>query len=149
MKSYFSLRCLLFFISFSLTACSEKAKDLNHAEVHKYIGLRKADTTKLSIRIAGDDFYGTMEVIYAVGMKDSGDVKGKLYGDTIFMGDYYHMHDGQEKWRRDPLRLVKRKGKLIRGEGLVGYFANIPFFVSYPPVEYDEKKQFVLFPIKQ
>lgn len=35
------------------------------------------------------------------------------------MGDYYHVHTGQGEWKRAPLSLLKRKNKLIRGNGIV------------------------------
>ena len=131
-----------------LVSCKKKKPDLNTVSPQKFIGIRKLDTTILSLKVAGTDFYGTMEVLYNVGMKDSGNVKGKLYGDTLFMGDYYHMHDGQDEWKRVPLRLLKRKDKLVRGEGIIATFANIPFFLNHPPVQFSEQEQFVLYPAK-
>jgi len=88
------------------------------------------------------------EVFYNAGLKDSGNVKGTLFGDTEFMGEYYHMHDGQDEWKRVPLLLLKRKNKLIRRAGIVATFANIPFFLNYPPVQFNETEQFVLYPAK-
>ncbi|WP_157274800.1 hypothetical protein [Pedobacter sp. Leaf194] len=137
---------VLLFLTTLVMGCKDGKPDLNTVKHQRFVGIRKQDTTIAVIKVAGTDFYGSMEVLYHVGMKDSGIVKGKLYGDTLFAGDYYHLHDGQDHWMRVPLRLLKRQNKLILGEGVIAYFANMPFFVHYPPVLYDEQKQFVLYP---
>ena len=144
-----SLKLIVFlYILLPAPGCTGNTPNLNNVKQEEFIGYRNKDTTIAILRVAGTDFYGSMEVLYDVGMKDSGIVKGKVYGDTLFAGDYYHLHDGQDDWKRVPLRLLKRRNKLILGEGIIAYFANMPFFVSYPPVQYDEQKQFVLYPVK-
>ncbi|RZL37866.1 MAG: hypothetical protein EOO96_04140 [Pedobacter sp.] len=147
-KCVFHNSIIVLTMLFFAASCTSNAPNLNNVRKQKFIGYRNKDTTIAIISVAGKDFYGSMEVLYNVGMKDSGIVKGKLYGDTLFIGDYYHLHDGQDDWKRVPLRLLRRQNKLILGEGIIAYFANMPFFVSYPPVQYDEQTQFVLYPAK-
>ena len=139
---FLMLLLVCFFIQSS--GCQRDGVTLNDFPYRNFIGYRKGDTTYARIRMTKTDFYGTMEVWYERGLKDSGTVKGKIIADTLFIGDYHYMHDGQQQWARAPLRFLFKNGRLIRGEGVVSYFMNLPFFIPDVPVSFDPGKQFVL-----
>lgn len=85
------------------------------------------DTSKLSITIDGSAFFGQMEKHYYRIGKDSGDVRGRIYGDTLKGDFHYRSYGGDVK--RVPFMLLKEAGGYRLGTGLVTTYMNLPMYV--------------------
>lgn len=102
---------------------------------HRYLAKRAGDSALLNLSMSGSRFVGTYEIRYANHMKDSGDVRGKILGDTLRGDFHYRTYGGSMK--RMPLALLRRDRKLYMGKGAVGTYMNIPCFMPGVPIEYD------------
>lgn len=100
-----------------------------------YFATNGKDSSCLKLSISEHEFYGQYEIKYSQHMKDSGNVSGKLTGDTLKGNFHYLGYGGSMK--RMPLALLRREGKLYLGKGLVGTYMNIPCFMPGTPIEYD------------
>lgn len=136
--SYFIKVAVLILLFSMMASCEFKAKR-SQIEKTYYRAINGEDTAKLALRIEEDYFYGQYEVLYSKTSKDSGDVRGKVYADTL-RGDYYYKPHGGGKWKRVPFALLRKDGKLLLGKGVAITYLGIPFYDTNVPISYDETK---------
>lgn len=100
-----------------------------------YRAVSGKDTALLSLVFYKERFYGKYEVLYGMKGKDSGVVRGQLYGDTL-KGEYKYRSYGGGK-TISPIVLLKREGKLKLGKGLKATYMGIPFYVKEVPLDFE------------
>lgn len=128
------------FIVATLVSCTNNTTKFKHGKYYRAINGK--DTALLSLSIDGDDFYGQYEIRDGRIAKDSGDVSGKIIGDT-FLGTYfYHPYSGQQK-KRVPFALLRKDGTLLLGKGAVTSYVGIPYYV--PEIGIDFKSPEFIF----
>lgn len=115
-----------------LLGCTKK--EISQDKFH-YRAINGKDTALLSITVYEDRFYGEYEMIYGKRGKDSGAVRGQLYGDTL-MGEYRYLSYGGSK-SIAPFALLNREGKLRLGRGVKATYMGIPFYVKELPIDYE------------
>lgn len=115
-----------------LFGCSDKQFDDDKTY---YRAINGKDTALLSIKIYENYFYGEYEMIYGKKGKDSGVVRGQLYGDTL-KGEYRYLSFGGSKSIR-PICILNKEGKLHLGQGKIATYMGIPFFVKEVPIDYE------------
>lgn len=125
---------LIILLTLVLLSCNSKVKtDEYHYMVYRAI--HNKDTAILSLNINDKRFYGQYEVShYKIG-KDSGDVRGRIEGDTLYGLFNYISYGGGLK--RMPLAFLKKKNQLFLGTGVIGTYMNIPCFIPEIPIQYD------------
>lgn len=121
-----------------LCGCHSKEQELKTEHV-SYVAIKDRDTASLSLMITGSLFKGKYEINYHGSHKDSGDVKGRIKGDTL-LGDYFFQHYGMEKWHRAPIALLKRNQKLVMGVGSTETFLSKSYFKKGTVIDYDHVK---------
>jgi hypothetical protein len=120
--------------------CNSGSEDIEKKRVKlSYSAIHGSDTAILKLVITGSQFKGLYEVNYHGSFKDSGEVKGTIKGDTL-IGDYHFQHYGLEKWRRAPIALLKKDGKLILGTGITENYFTISYFKTGEPIDYSQPK---------
>jgi len=122
----------ILFLTGLFFGCTEK--DSNGGKKY-YRAINQKDTALLSITIYKNRFYGEYEMIYGKRGKDSGAVRGQIYGDTL-KGEYQYLSYGGSK-SIAPIILLKRDGKFRLGRGLKATYMGIPFYVKEVPVDYE------------
>lgn len=100
-----------------------------------YKAINKQDTALLSIAVYQNRFYGEFEMIYGKHGRDSGTVRGQIYGDTL-KGEYQYLSYGGSK-SIAPFVLLKRAGKFRLGRGLKATYMGIPFYSKAVPIDYE------------
>jgi hypothetical protein len=118
--------------------CFSKEKEPK-TENLSYLAIKGRDTASLNLVITGTFFKGKYEVNYHGSHKDSGDVKGRIKGDTL-LGDYFFQHYGMEKWHRAPIALLKRNDQLVMGVGATETFLSKSYFRKGTVIDYDHVK---------
>lgn len=125
-------------ITIALYGCFPKEKEPK-TENCSYLAINGKDTASLSLVITGTLFKGKYEINYHGSHKDSGDVKGRIKGDTL-LGDYVFQHYGMEKWHRAPISLLKRNDQLVMGVGATETFLSKSYFRKGTVIDYDHVK---------
>jgi len=125
-------------ITVLLQGCFSKEKEPK-TENLSYLAIKGRDTASLSLVITGTLFKGKYEINYHGSHKDSGDVKGRIKGDTL-LGDYVFQHYGMEKWHRAPIALLKRNDQLVMGVGATETFLSKSYFRKGAVIDYDHVK---------
>ncbi|WP_166923114.1 hypothetical protein [Flavobacterium poyangense] len=124
-------------VVFVFLSCNSKEKKDIYRSV-LYRAVNNKDTALLHLNINNKRFYGRYEILhYNIG-KDSGDVRGDIKGETL-RGDYHYITFGGS-WKRVPLALLKKDGKLFLGSGVVGTYLNLPCFVPDVPIDYSNSE---------
>ena len=123
----------LLFICSSLFLIGCKENKSTHKTFYRAINGK--DTAYLSITFHDEQFFGEFEMIYGKIGKDSGVVKGQLYGDTL-KGKYKYLSYGGSKTIA-PFAALKKNGTLHLGRGVKSTYMNIPFYVKDIPINYD------------
>lgn len=119
-----------------LTSLLFGCKKKNFKDDHvSYRAINGRDTALLDIVIDKNRFYGQFEMIYGKSGKDSGAIRGQIYGDTL-KGLYEYRSYGGSNSRR-PIVFLNRDGKYHLGKGLPTTFVGIPFFVKDVPIDYE------------
>lgn len=130
--------CKLATVAVLVYGCSSGADDTDKKRVKlSYAAISGTDTASLKLVITGSQFKGLYEVNYHGSFKDSGEVKGTIKGDTL-IGDYHFQHYGLEKWRRAPIALLKKDGKLLLGTGTMENYLTISYFKAGEPIDYSQ-----------
>ena len=80
----------------------------------------------LALTIHKDRFYGQYEVQYAGHVKDSGEVRGVIKGDTLNGRFKYISYVGSKELK--PFLLLKKDETLKLGNGAIGSFLQIPYY---------------------
>jgi len=122
----------ILFLTALLFGCTEKKSERDKTY---YQAINGKDTALLSITINKDRFYGEYEMIYGKRGKDSGSVRGQIYGDTL-KGEYQYVSYGGSK-SIAPFALLRKDGTLRLGRGLKATYMGIPFYVQDVPIDYD------------
>ena len=105
-----------------------------------YRAVNDKDTALLSfIKLEDNRFFGQYEIRYGGVRKDSGELRGIISGDTIKGSFYYHPYGGGVL-KRYPVALLKRKNKLLLGEGVISVYMGIPSFMKSEPIDYSDPK---------
>lgn len=113
-----------------------------------YRAVNDKDTALLSfIKLEDNRFFGQYEIRYGGVRKDSGELRGIISGDTIKGSFYYHPYGGGVL-KRYPVALLKRKNKLLLGEGVISVYMGIPSFMKSEPIDYSDP-EFVFEEIKK
>ena len=113
-----------------------------------YRAVNDKDTALLSfIKLEDNRFFGQYEIRYGGVKKDSGELRGIISGDTIKGSFYYHPYGGGVL-KRYPVALLKRKNKLLLGEGVISVYMGIPSFMKSEPIDYSDP-EFVFEEIKK
>lgn len=113
-----------------------------------YRAVNDKDTALLSfIKLEDNRFFGQYEIRYGGVRKDSGELRGIISGDTIKGSFYYHPYGGGVL-KRYPVALLKRKNKLLLGEGVISVYMGIPSFMKGEPIDYSNP-EFVFEEIKK
>lgn len=81
---------------------------------------RNGDTAIATLHITSETFKGVLEINYNGAYIDSGDVKGRVKGDTL-IGDYHFQHYGLRPWKRKPIAFLKKGNRLVMGTGTIQY----------------------------
>jgi hypothetical protein len=125
-------------ITVLLYGCFSKEKEPK-TEKCCYFAIKGGVTASLNLVITGTLFNGKYEINYHGSHKDSGDVKGRIKGDTL-LGDYLFQHYGMEKWYRAPIALLKRDDQLVMGVGATETFLSKSYFRKGTVIDYDHVK---------
>ena len=118
--------------------CSRPNEVENSAIQTSYIAINGLDTARLDLVIKGTSFKGTCAINFNNKYIDSGEVRGRVHGDTL-LGDFHYLHYGLE-WKRIAIAFLKKDGQLVMGEGKQSIYLNIPFFRAGQPIRYDSVK---------
>lgn len=108
-----------------------------------YIAISKRDTAFLNLSIYGDTFFGKMIVSKPGNVLDSGEIEGKVVGDTL-LGSYLYRPYGARHYKRVPYVLLQKKDTLIQGHGLVSIYMGVPTY-QMNSISFKNSK-FVFFP---
>lgn len=133
-----TITLLTILLAFLCYSCDSKTKKFEENYTF-YRAVNGKDTALLAIAENKTHFYGRYEIQYEGTMKDSGEVRGKIMGDTL-QGDYYYKPYGGGKWKRVPIALLKKDRKLLLGRGVTITYMNIPRYTSGVPIEYSDPK---------
>ncbi|WP_223255480.1 hypothetical protein [Flavobacterium sp. LM4] len=103
-----------------------------------YTAVKGRDTAFLRIETYEKRFYGSYEVYYGSRtMKDSGAVEGLISGDTL-RGKFRYISYGGSK-TISPIIFLRKKNKLIQGQGVVASYMGISYFMPEYPIEFSNK----------
>ncbi|KUJ62999.1 hypothetical protein AR687_06295 [Flavobacteriaceae bacterium CRH] len=116
-----------------IVSCNSKEEKNGYRHV-LYRSVNNNDTAILAINISDKRFYGRYEISHYKFGKDSGDVRGDIFGDTL-RGDFHYITYGGG-WKRIPLALLKKEDKLLLGSGVIGTFMNLPCFMPGTSIDY-------------
>jgi hypothetical protein len=114
---------------------SDESKKMVTDPGNRYLATNKGDTAKASLEITDNYFRGVLEITYD-NVKDSGNVKGMVKGDTL-IGNFNFQHYGMQKWRIKPVAFLKKNGSLIMGEGKLKMTYGILYFNPLVPIRFD------------
>lgn len=122
-----------FIISVSLFACKEKHTG-NYDKI--YSATHKTDTATLALTKMGDVFFGTYEINKSGIEKDSGQVRGKIFGDTLKgIFSYVSSYNKQLK-KTKPIALLMANNKLLLGKGVTVVYMKIPYYAPEVPIDF-------------
>ncbi len=115
-------RIAFIILVFALYACTS-----NTQKKVFYKASKNKEVALLAITILDNSFYGQYEVRYGLSGKDSGEVRGQLYGDTL-KGKYnYISYAGNKKW--EPFVVLKEGENLKLGTGAATTYMNMPYYI--------------------
>ncbi|MBG6235419.1 hypothetical protein IWX76_001987 [Pedobacter sp. CAN_A7] len=123
---------------FAFFGCNRPNEVDNSALKTSYIAINGADTARLNLVVKGTTFKGKCAISFNNKYTDSGEVRGRINGDTL-LGDFHYLHYGSE-WKRIAIAFLKKDDKLVMGEGKQSVYLNIPFFRAGQPIRYDSVK---------
>jgi hypothetical protein len=103
-----------------------------------YRAVNGKDTAFLSISLNQTHFTGMYEIRYGTLGKDSGDIRGKISGDTLIGLYNYKTYGGNNNIV--PIALLRRGNKIMRGKGLEMSYMNIHYFSHDTPLDYDNSE---------
>jgi len=115
------------FILFLFILCSCN----NQNEEEKYyraVSLDKKDTAYLKLSEFDNQFIGKYLIQYTDKTFDLGDVSGEIIGDTL-KGRFKYISRRNSKFTK-PFAILKTNKGLKLGNGMVSYYAQIPFFAN-------------------
>lgn len=130
-RRYCYLAAILFTVSCQPGAINFPAKH--------YRAVSKRDTAYLKLTKYDSHFYGHYTVKYGNSTKDSGEIRGKIIGDTL-IGDYFYIPSSGGVKKRKPFALLHNGNTLRLGTGAVMSFMNIPYYSPNVPINYDSVK---------
>lgn len=116
------------------------SKNNKHEPKIIYQAIHNQDTATLKLTFTGKTFYGQLETNYHNAYTDSGGVTGIVEGDTLLKGTYRFQHYGIKKYHTRPIALLKKKDKLVMGEGPMEIFMGMYYFKKYAPINYQDAK---------
>ena len=100
----------------------------SQAKFYKAISENKLDSATLKINYQENSFFGDYIIHYANNTKDSGNITGKIYGDTL-KGKYRYIgRNGLHKIK--PIVLLKDNNNLKLGDGTISTYMDIPFYAN-------------------
>ncbi|WP_235889579.1 hypothetical protein [Flavobacterium restrictum] len=99
-----------------------------------YRAINTNDTAYLSISVTKPFFVGNYEIRYENSGKDSGEIRGKISGDTLLGLFNCITYGGNNKIV--PIALLKKGNKLLLGKGLEMNYMNIHYFSKEEPIVY-------------
>lgn len=103
-----------------------------------YRAINGKDTAFLSISLTQTHFTGMYEIRYGTLGKDSGDIRGKISGDTLIGLYNYKTYGGNNNIV--PIALLRKGNKILWGKGLALSYMNIHYFSHDTPIDYDNSK---------
>jgi hypothetical protein len=103
-----------------------------------YRAVNGKDTAFLSISLTQTHFTGMYEIRYGTLGKDSGDIRGKISGDTLIGLYNYKTYGGNNNIV--PIALLRRGNKIMWGKGLAMSYMNIHYFSHDAPIDYDNSE---------
>ena len=109
-------------IVFVFLNCSKKISEPKYYQAI----LEKKDTAYLKLYLSEESFYGTYTVLYFDKTKDSGEVTGTYFGDTL-KGKYRFISKNNIK-EIEPIVFLKDKENLRLGVGKISSYMSIPFY---------------------
>ncbi|WP_413999756.1 hypothetical protein ACMDB5_04150 [Flavobacterium sp. W1B] len=131
------LASIAFLLLVLVIACDSKKESKANSVFYEAVNNR--DTALLSIVTNGFSFNGNYEIIYGnKAIKDSGDVSGKIKGDTLIGTYNYKSYGGS--WKRLPIAFLKKENKLILGNGVEGGYMGFVYFNPEVPLDFNSPK---------
>jgi hypothetical protein len=129
---------ILFFILLVslLYGCNKENKFKKNESFYRAINGN--DTAFLSLSLNEKHFTGNYEIRYGTVGKDSGDVRGKISGDTL-LGLYNYVTYGGNN-NIIPIALLRRGNKIYWGKGLAMSLMNVYFFSKDVQMDYDNSE---------
>jgi hypothetical protein len=121
----------------SLLYGCNKEKKFNKNEIF-YRAIKGTDTAFLSLSLTEKHFTGNYDIRYGTVGKDSGDVRGKISGDTLLGLYNYTTYGGNNNII--PIALLRRGNKIYWGKGLAMSVMNVHFFSKDVPIDYDNSE---------
>lgn len=118
---------LIVIFTFVVVVGCNSGEDKDPFQQVMYRAVNKSDTATLSLHINKKRFFGHYEIVYGNGDKDSGNVRGGLKGDTL-RGDFKYISYGGS-WKTVPIAFLKKDDELIKGNGIIGIYLNLPCFM--------------------
>lgn len=103
-----------------------------------YRAINGNDTAFLSLSFTQTHFTGLYEIRYGTLGKDSGDIRGKISGDTLIGLYNYKTYGGNNNII--PIALLRRGDKIYWGKGLAMSLMNIHFFSKDVAMDYDNSE---------
>jgi len=139
--------CSILIVIIWLASCGNGTNKPTQLNYGKYIAYNRGDTAIALLNISKKIFSGSLEINYHGAYKDSGEVKGIVKDDTL-IGEFHFLHY-QLEWKRKPLALLRKKDKMIMGEGFTKFTVGIPHFDPQVPINFDENERFVFVEVKK
>jgi hypothetical protein len=121
----------------SLPYGCNKEKKFNKKEFF-YRAIKGTDTAFLSLSLTEKHFTGNYEIRYGTVGKDSGDVRGKISGDTLLGLYNYTTYGGNNNII--PIALLRKGNKMYWGKGLAMSVMNVHFFSKDVPMDYNNSE---------
>lgn len=117
----------ILFITFVFILCSCSNQNENE-KYYRAVSLDKKDTAYLKLSEFENQFIGKFLIQYSDKTFDLGDVTGEIIGDTL-KGKFKYISRRNSKFTK-PFAILKTKDGLKLGNGMVSYYAQIPFYAS-------------------
>lgn len=103
-----------------------------------YRAINDKDTAILSLSVVKNHFYGQYEIRYGEMVKDSGDVRGEIIGDTL-RGVYNYISYGGS-WKKVPIAFLRKNNKLLLGKGVASSLLGMPIYMPEVPIDYNDSE---------
>lgn len=133
MRILLILNCIIF-LFIANSGCSSEA---NQPLTKHYVAISKRDTGMLKLSRYKDNFFGQYILKHGKGNSDSGEIRGKIIGDTL-IGDYFYFPASGTKKKRVPFTLLTSGNTLKLGKGAISRFLDIPYYSPETPIDYEE-----------
>ena len=135
---------ILFLIIITAFGCNNQTTEVH---TNYYRAVNGSDTADLKLSTIGNHFYGQYEIRKNWYTYRTGNIEGKILGDTLIGDFYYRPFSGGAK-KRMPFALLNKDDALHVGNGLISSYMGVPFFVPSVPITYDSA-EFVLVKVEQ